>query len=353
MKIARTILTAGVAVLAVCPVAACGVAGGASPKTASAAPKCAKAASLRGRDSSSGSLVHPFRTVQRLVDALRPGEVGCLFPGTYSESVSIHRGGKPGRPIVLTSASRRARIRGPFWVANDANDVVITRLRLDGSTTGGQPSPQINGDRVVFRDNDVSNDHTAICFAVGGDFAGYGFAYGTVIASNRIHDCGRLPRTGHDHGIYLEGSRGAHVVGNVIYGNADWGVHLYPEADGTYVAHNVIDGNGGGIIVAGESAGGEYSEPHSSDHNLIELNVITNSVADHNIESWWGGPVGFGNRARRNCVWQGRAGNLGAHLGLAITGTLVADPGFVNRRAGDYRLRASSRCRRLGAGPRR
>src|SRR5438093_12969345 len=185
----------------------------------------------------------------------------------------MQRGGTRGKPIVLTSAtSREARVQGAFWV--DANDVVVTRLRLDGSTTSGAPSPQINGDRVAFRNNDVSNGHTAICFIVGGDFAKYGLAYATVIAGSRIHDCGRLPRTGHDHGIYLEGSRGARVVGNVIYGNADWGIQLYPEADHSYVAHNVIDGNGGGVIVAGESAGGEYDQDHASDHNRLEPNVV-------------------------------------------------------------------------------
>jgi parallel beta-helix repeat protein len=238
-----------------------------------------------------------------------------------------------------------------LWVADDANDVVITHLRLDGSTTGGRPSPQVNGDRVTFRDNDVSNGHTAICFSVGGEFAKFGLAYGTVIAANRIHDCGRLPRTNHDHGIYLEGSRGARVVRNLIYRNADWGVHLYPEADRSYIAHNVIDGNGGGIIVAGEEAGGEYAEPHSSDRNLIELNVITNSTALQNIVSWWGGPVGVGNLARRNCMWRSKGENVGDHEGLTLRANVVASPGFVNRRAAKYRMRASSRCRRLGAGP--
>jgi Right handed beta helix region len=312
--------------------------GRAAPATASTAVRCTKTISPQGR------------SVQRLVDSLRPGQVGCLLPGTYSGDVSIHRGGRRGKPIVLTSAtSREARVRGTFWV--DANDVVVTRLRLDGSTTGGNPSPQINGDRVVFRNNNVSNGHTAICFIVGGDFAKYGLAEGTVIAGNRIHDCGRLPRTGHDHGIYLEGSRGARVVGNMIYGNADWGIQFYPEADHSYVAHNVIDGNGGGIIVAGESAGGEYNQAHASDHNRVELNVIANSSADQNIAVFWGGPVGVGNVVRRNCVWNGNDGNVGDSTGLAISGTIVANPRFVNRNAQDFRMLASSRCRRMGAGP--
>jgi parallel beta-helix repeat protein len=312
--------------------------GRAAPATAATAVKCTKTTSPHGR------------SVQRFVDSLRPGQVGCLLPGTYSGDVSIRRGGTRGKPIVLTSAtSREARVQGTFWV--DADDVVVKRLRLDGSTTGGAPSPQINGNRVVFRNNDVSNGHTAICFIVGGDFAKFGFAESTVIAGNRIHDCGRLPRTGHDHGIYLEGSRGARVVGNVIYGNADWGIQFYPEADDSYVAHNVIDGNGGGVIIAGESAGGEYDQGHSSDHNRVELNVIANSSADQNIAAFWGGPVGVGNVVRRNCVWNGADGNIGNRVGLVISRTVVADPRFVNRKTLDFRMRASSRCRRMGAGP--
>jgi parallel beta-helix repeat protein len=338
MRRLRTTIFGGAAVITLGVLGACAAAGGAAHATSA---KCTKTVSPQGR-----------QTVQRLVDSLRPGQIGCLRRGTYTGDVSIHRGGTRGRPIALTSAgSREARVRGTFWV--DADNVVVSRLRLDGSTTGGQPSPQVNGSRVVFIDNDVSNAHTAICFILGGDFAQFGFAERTVIAGNRIHDCGRLPRTGHDHGIYVEGSRGARIAGNLIYGNADWGVHLYPEADGTYVAHNVIDGNGGGVIFASEGAGGEYEKDHSSDHNRIELNVITNSSADHNIAVFWGGPVGVGNVASRNCVWNGRNGNVGDHPGLRVSGTVVADPLFVSRPARDFRMSSSSRCRRMGAGPRR
>jgi len=36
-----------------------------------------------------------------------------------------------------------------------------------------------------------------------------------------------------------------------IYGNADQGSHLYPDADDTLVANNIIDGNGEGAIFRG------------------------------------------------------------------------------------------------------
>lgn len=333
-----------------------GLGSGAAPpqRIASAAQICTRAASPFGRDTNPGTVARPFRTAQRLVDRLRPGDVGCLLFGTFAENVSIRRGGKRGRPIVVMSAPRRrATVRGLFFVSDTANDVLVMNLRLDGRTTDGRPSPQINGDRVVFRGNDVSNANTAICFAVGGAFSQYGLAFRTVIAANRIHHCGRLPRTGHDHGIYLEGSRGARVVENLIYRNADWGVHLYPEADASYVARNIIDRNGGGIIIAGEEAGGEYDEDHASDRNLIELNVIANSAVRPNVEAWWGGPVGIGNVVRKNCLWNARTRNVGDLEGVRVAGTVVADPRFRNARSGDYRLRADSLCRRLGAGPRR
>ena len=41
---------------------------------------------------------------------------------------------------------------------------------------------------------------------------------------------------------------------NWIYDNADRGVQLYPDADGTVVTGNVIDGNGEGVIFGGVAA---------------------------------------------------------------------------------------------------
>ncbi len=43
----------------------------------------------------------------------------------------------------------------------------------------------------------MTNYHTAICFSVVDG------ANGTVIENNNIHDCGTLPVTNNDHGIYV------------------------------------------------------------------------------------------------------------------------------------------------------
>jgi len=306
---------------------------------------CSRAASVSGSDSHPGTVARPFRTVERLAERLRPGQVGCLLGGTFEEDVSLHHGGASGRPITLMSApGRRASVVGSFDVGPDANNVVIKNLRLVGKGN----SPQVNGDRVTFRGNEITNDHTGICFLLGAGFEeGYGLAQDIVIDHNRIHDCGRLPAGGHDHGIYVEGTENVRITNNVIYDNADYAVHLYPNAQHTYIARNIMDGNGGGVIFAGEKSGGEYKNAYASSDNVVRNNVISNSREFHNIESWWGGPVGTGNVATRNCVWDGADGNISDPVGFRASKNVVARPAFRNPAAGDFRLKQRSVCRRI------
>ena len=291
----------------------------------------------------------PGQTVEQLVDRLRPGQVGCLR-GTFEEDVLIDRGGTPGRPITLRSApGTRARLIGVLDISAPANDVVITGLRLHGR---GRASPQVNGDRVVLRGNEITNGHRGICLLLGAGFEEDPAlrARNVVIDHNRIHDCGRLPADGHDHGIYVEGTNGVRITGNVIYDNADYAIHLYPDAQGTYVARNVMDGNGGGVIFAGEKAGGEYENEYASANNVVRNNVISNSREYHNVESSWGGPTGAGNLATRNCLWNGADGNVSEQVGFRANKNVVARPVFRKRSRGDFRLKPDTVCARIRAG---
>jgi parallel beta-helix repeat protein len=293
---------------------------------------------------------HPG-AVAALLRRLLPGQRGCLHRGVYRGDVTIHRGGRRGRPIRLTGApGERATIAGIIWVTDGANDVEISSLTLDGTNRREAPSPQVNGDRVVLRGNDITNRHSGICVILGGAFPRYGVAVEPVVTRNRIHDCGRLPRTNHDHGIYAEGTRGARITGNFIYGNADYGIQLYPDADRSYIARNVIEGNGGGVIVAGES-GGEYPRSYASDRNVIERNVISGSQAQADLETSWGGLRGQGNVARRNCLAPAPGGETSVEGGLALQGNVKAKPDYVSLARGNLRQRSGSQC--AFAGPRR
>jgi hypothetical protein len=294
---------------------------------------CDKIASPLGSDAYPGTPAEPYATVEHLANSLAPGQTGCLRAGVFQGDVKVSKGGSAGAPTTIASyPGERATVVGRFRVADSANFVTVTGLDLDGRNPDNLPSPTINGDQVTFSANDVTNHHTTICFIVGSN--SFGRARDAVIERNRIHNCGQLPATNHHHGIYVEASDGARITDNWIYDNADRGVQLFPDAQSTYVARNVIDGNGQGIIFSRESA-----------NNLAEYNVISNPVVRYNIEDWE--LTGRGNMARRNCVWSTRhEGHAGIQPGLAVAAVdnKVIEPGYANRAAKDFRLRADSPC---------
>jgi hypothetical protein len=247
--------------------------------------------------------------------------------------------------MTITSyPGERATVAGRLSIKDTADFVTISSLDLDGRNASNLPSPTVNGDDVTFVGNDVTNHHTAICFSIGPTT--YGRANRTLIERNRIHDCGKLPAANLDHGVYVEHATDARIVDNVIYDNADRGVQLYPDAQTTYVARNVIDGNGEGVLIAG---GVEEFGPQASSDNVVEQNVITNSTQRHNVESHWGSAlVGERNVVRNNCIHGGaRDGDnhgLAPDHGFSASNNVFADPLYSNRPAKDFRLAAGSPC---------
>src|SRR3954466_2724796 len=124
---------------------------------------CTRLAAPSGSDSAPGTPASPYRTVQKLVDALSAGETGCLRAGTYREDVDIRSGGNSSRPLRLTSYSgEKATVVGELEVHKTAPFVVVDHLYLNGRTAG-RVSQFVNAHDVTFRDNDVTNDHTGIC----------------------------------------------------------------------------------------------------------------------------------------------------------------------------------------------
>jgi parallel beta-helix repeat protein len=232
----------------------------------------------------------------------------------------------------------RATVVGRFWIAKGADYVTVEGLNLDGVNSGRLPSPTVNGDYATFSHDDVTNDHTAICFDLGDHE--YGVATGTVITDDRVHGCGQLPAANHQHGIYVAAARDTTIAWNLIYDNADRGIQLYPDAQNTTVDHNVIDDNGEGIIFSGD-------EGYASSGAEVYDNLITGAVIRHDVESWYpaGNPVGTANVVRQNCVWGGKEGTIDTSGGgYTATGNTVANPQYVDAAAHDYHLKSTSPC---------
>jgi parallel beta-helix repeat protein len=260
--------------------------------------------------------------VVRMMRQLEPGQTGCLRGGDYRGPIQLAVRGTAGRRIKLRSyPGERARLIGRLWLTRQSAHLVISRLRLDGRNRAGLPSPTVNGRHLDFVANDVTNDNTAICFDLG--HPRYGAARFVSIRRNRIHDCGRLPPTNHDHGIYVGEARNTRIVGNRIYENADAGVQLFPDARRTYIARNVIDGNGQGVLFGG-------TRKVAPRDNLVEHNVITNSRTRFNVESFFepGGPIGQNNIVRENCIQGGvrdldGLGGIAPQFGFEATGNVT------------------------------
>lgn len=305
-----------------------GAARAAAPKTS--APICTRFASQQGSDGATGTKRRPFLTVQRLVNALRPGQVGCLLAGIYVQDVTVRRGGAAGEPVVVRSAPGvNATLRGRLWIAEGADWVTVTHIHLDGQNSNFLPSPTVDGDHDSFTYDDVTNDHMGghsdgdgICFDIGDGSGEYGYAHYTLIEYDAIHDCGTSDN--HNHGIYVNGSYYATIVRNWIWNNADRGIQLYPDAQHTVIEQNIIDGNGEGVIFSGDLT-------HASSNNLVAHNVIIDSTLRHNVEYWWPGPVGTNNVVTDNCVYGGAEGNfLEPQIGYTQSSNSVVQPQFTS-----------------------
>jgi Right handed beta helix region len=322
----------------------------AAPRRAADGTVCARYASPSGSDARSGSASRPFRTVQRLANALRAGQTGCLLRGTYVGNVII----AADRVKLASVARARARLRGYIWIKDSANGVTLSHLSIDGHNVG-PITVQVQGDGALLRRLNITNrnkrnsSNTGSCVLLGVVGAP---AVRPQVVRSRIHNCGG-GNGGHDHAIYTEFTRRALIRNNYLYDNPGFGISMYPDTQNALIEHNVIDGNGyenrGNVTFSGEEAGGEYDRDYASSYNILRRNIISNAWARYNIDSYFPSLQPRGNLVSRNCVWNAPFGNFGGRSGYALALNRIAPPSFRNRAAKDFRLRAVSRCR--GKGP--
>ena len=294
-----------------------------------------------GSDSAPGNRARPLQTAQRLVSALDSGQTGCFRGGTYSFSRLELT--KPSLTLAPYE-NEEVTLEGEIKVLPGGAGSTIQGLRLDGRGGSDTIGPRIYADDAVLRGNEITNGHTSICVSVSRYFSDPP-PRGVVIERNRIHDCGPLPSTNKAHGIYLSEARDTVVRDNWIYDNADRGIQLYPDADGSTITGNVIDSNGDGILFGGDG-------PYASSNNVVVGNVISNSNLGWNAYSFTPGPPGEGNVLRHNCLWAGDAepgfeSDGGVELGsddFTAKANSVVDPLYADRDDHDYTLSPESEC---------
>lgn len=281
-------------------------------------------------------------TAQALLASLSSGQVGCLRGGTYTASGSYVLDFSKSSVMITSYPSERALLIGVMVVRSGASGSRLAGVAVEGTggSTGQTNTIQVLGAAdFVIEDSDITNAWRGRSCVVLGDGSA-GVAVRPVIRRNRFHECGNLANGNKDHAIYAANVVDAKITENLFWNSAAYALHLYPNAQRTVFAHNVVDGGSpsvtGGVILGGDSGA-------ASSGNIVEYNVISYSTR-YNIESWWGGAVGSGNVARSNCVFGGGLGDIDATNGFASQNNLVAQPLFVSRAGRDYHLRADSPC---------
>jgi hypothetical protein len=322
--------------------------GAGAARPAAAAP-CDKYAAPTGYDSDSdflfgplsspglgspGSLGAPFASPQRLVDSLSAGQTGCLRGGTYAGRgrLNFSHGGRSGAPVTLASfPGERARlVYGTVHVVAGSDYVTLRDLDIDGSSNP-DVTVWVEGNHAVVQGNRIGNANAGMsCLIVGRNAT-------ITVAANVFGDCGRYADGNQDHAIYAAHTSDATIVDNVFWGASGWAIHLYPDAQRTVVTHNVIDGDGGGVIFGGDGS-------TASSDNTVQQNIIADATAQYLLQSSWGGPVGTGNLASQNCLSQGHLGDIGPQNGFSATANATADPGYLDAADHDYRLAPDSPC---------
>jgi hypothetical protein len=305
-----------------------------------AAPSCTLYASPSGSDSAAGTLASPLQTPQKLVDSLQAGQTGCLRAGTYNQTeLTFSHAGRAGAPVTLMSyPGETATLSGGFiYVPQGSDYVTIANLHIDSSATA-QVGVQLMAANDSLTGDDITNGQAHDSCIILGSNVGWGQAVNTTIANNVIHQCGNTADGNQDHGIYADNSVNATIDNNVIWGAAAYAIHLYQNSQGSQITHNVIVGNGYGVIFAG-------SGQHNSSGNVVADNIIANSTAGYDVSSYWGGTVGTGNTLKGNCLAGGHLGQITTvRTGFAASGNVSATPGFVNAAAHNYRLSTGSPC---------
>jgi hypothetical protein len=339
-------------------------------------PICSLYASTGGSDSNPGSATAPLRTVLVLIHDLRAGQIGCLAAGqTFDEGITLHEGeshGAAGAPVTITSTNPAdpALINGRFVTESGADWLTLSHLRFADSEHG-PPSVTVGSQHTTWVWDDITASST-ICFnLVSGQ---WGTAENTLIEHDRIHNCGSLdkficnentvfcstaPNDGFFiHGVYIGGGKETTIRNNYIYENADRGVQVRAGSSGVIVEHNIIDGNGEGIIFGDGATNvtAKYNvitNSHSPcgqregcyDYGAGEYEAVApNTLADNDV---YDNQCSLGLPLAPLCY--PNEGNIEAMTNVATEHNVEVDPQYVNASEHNYTLQATSPV--LGYGP--
>jgi hypothetical protein len=286
----------------------------------------------------------PWRSIQKAVDAARPGDTVRLADGAYLQDIVSRRDGTPEKPIVL-SGSSGAVVKG----GGNARVIEINHdyLALEGFTVDGHykdaDDARAYRDKLLYvlgkgeRDGvtGLRVSHMRFLNAGGECIRFRYFARKNEVAHNTIERCGvadfRFKGGGKNgEGVYIGTAPEQLKDGKNPTKDPD-------RSDGNWIHHNVIDTQGNECVDIKEAATG----------NVVEYNECT---GQKDKESAGLDARGSGNVFRYNTV----SGSVGAGVRLGGDGkddgtaNEVYGNRLVGNRSGGVKFQADSQARICG-----
>ena len=230
-----------------------------------------------GFDGANGDATHPWRSLQRAADVVKPGDVVTVRKGAYAGFVLSWdgpQGGTKSNPITFKAEkgvvinSRNAETPDGINLEPGSHYVVIKGFRvLNTSGTITRAGIRVAGsDHVVVRGNVTDRNGTWGIFT--------GFADDIVIRDNVAS------RSQVEHGIYFSNSADrARILRNRVFSNNANGIHINSDASqgGDGVISNVLVS--GNVIYDNGRAGGSGINCDGVQNSRIENNLLSDNHA--------------------------------------------------------------------------
>jgi uncharacterized protein YjdB len=287
-----------------------------------------------GSDANSGTLLAPWRTIQKALNTLQPGQKAFVRAGTYREALTLDRAGTASAPITIEAYPGERPVidgehtRRPLVIESGGGYFRIKGFILDRDccTSGGHID--VYGHHIEIVDNEMRNGRGK------GVYTDEGSRFVHIIG-NWIHH--NVTSGGQqDHGIYLQGTD-HFVANNVIHDHPDgFGIQIYDSGTRMIVVSNTVTNNGHSGIVVGGSGG--------VSNVTIRNNILANNNS-YGVQMDSSCPTS-NVVINNNVIFGNDAGAVeGGCSSVSASGNISANPLFVNPGSSssrDLRLQSGS-----------
>jgi parallel beta-helix repeat protein len=268
---------------------------------------------MTGDDAAAGTSEAPWRTIQRAVRAVAPGDTVIVHAGSYVGFVVDVRGSEAA-PIAFV-ADGAVAIDGAATTDRDAIHVEdASWVRIEGFTVTRAARAGISAidcDHIALRGNRVDQNGKWGIFSA--------FCDDLVVENNEAS------RSAEQHGIYASNSADRPVIRhNRIWGNAMCGIHMNGDisqgGDGV-ISNAVVEDN---VIFDNGRAGGSAINGDGVTRAVIRNNVLDgNHASGISLYQIDGGAPSTGNQVINNTVRMASDARWAINLQNGATGNLL------------------------------